>query len=434
MLKRYSREEMRGLWSPEAKFRNWLQVEFAVMQARAERGIIPFPIPVELFEKIIIDSEEINRLEKEVGHDVIAFLMHVSPQLPSELQPWLHRGMTSYDAQDTALSLTLVESVKLLITDVEEVMDALERRAREYKLTPMVGRTHGVHAEPITFGVKLAKWYVEMARHRERLERLVETVAVGKLSGAVGMYTLDPEIEATVCDLLNLKPILATQIIPRDIIAEYAATLALIAGSLGNFCTTLRGLARTEIREVMEFFDIEKQRGSSAMPHKKNPITWEQITGICRDIGSRFMTAFQNQVSWDERDLSNSAPERLLLPEITVYLDYVFVKFAKSITKMTVLPQQMMRNLSLMNGLIYSQEVLSLLASKGLPREEAYGIVREIVMTCWRSGFQLDFLSELEDNERVMELVSETELDACFNLDEKLKHVDHIFEEAFGKA
>jgi adenylosuccinate lyase len=405
------------------------------MQARIERGEINAQIPEGLLAKIIIDPDEINRIEEEVTkHDVIAFLMHVSPQLPPELRPWLHQKMTSYDAEDTGLSLTLVESVDLLIQDVLAVMHIMERTAFEHKQTVMIGRTHGIHAEPITFGVKFAKWHEEMARHLGRLQRLRKTVSVGKLSGAVGMYTLDPDVESMVCDKLGLTPVLASQIISRDIIAEYAATIAIIAGSIGNFCTTLRGLARTEIREVMEYFD-PGQRSSSAMPHKKNPISWENITGLCRDIGSRFMTAFQDQISWDERDLANSGPERLFLPEISIYLDFALARFAKSIDRMIVFPEQMRKNLGLTKGLVFSQDVQALLAEKsGLPREEAYGLVQQVALRCWESGFELDFLEELKRNETIMRHVSEPELAACFSLANKLRYVDDIFQMAFDAA
>ncbi len=433
MLNRYSRKDMGEKWSPKMKFFNWLRVEFAVMQARIERGEIKAVIPEGLLSQIIIDPDEINRIEEEITkHDVIAFLMHVSPQLPTELRSWFHQKMTSYDPQDTGLSITLVESVELLIQDVQEAMKIMKRIALEYKYTVMIGRTHGIHAEPITFGAKFAKWHSEMKRHLLRLQRLRETVAVGKLSGAVGFYTLEPEIEKAVCDRLGLKPVLATQIIPRDIISEYAATIAVIAGSLGNFCTTLRGLTRTEIREVMEYFDLN-QRGSSAMPHKKNPISWENVTSICRDIGSRFMTAFQNQISWDERDLANSASERLFLPEISVYLDYALTRFSKSIDKMIVFPEQMEKNLKMTKGLVFSQDVQALLASKsGLPREEAYAIVRAEALHCWESNFELYFLGLLLENETVMKYVAEAELEECFDLNRKLRFVDDIFRMAFG--
>ncbi len=433
MLDRYSRETMRDLWSPKAKFFNWLRVEFAVLKARSDRGEIPVRIPEELLTKIIIDPDEINRIEEKITkHDVIAFLMTVSPQLPEELKPWFHQKMTSYDPQDTGLSLTLIKAIDLLAQDTQEVMKIMKRVAFDYKNTPMIGRTHGIHAEPITFGVKFAKWYSEMGRHLKRLLRLRETAAVGKLSGAVGMFTLDPNLEEVVCEDLGLKPVLATQIIPRDIIVEYAATLVNIAGSLGNFCTTLRGLARTEIREVMEYFSPD-QRGSSAMPHKKNPISWENITSISRDIGSRFMTAFQNQVSWDERDLTNSASERLYLPEISVYLDFILVRFAKSIDKMLVFPGQMKKNLEITKGLIFSQDVQALLAIKsGLPREEAYGIVQRIALHCWEENYELDFFSELIKEEAVRKYVTEAELLTCFDLNQKLQFVDDIFKRAFG--
>lgn len=339
--------------------------------------------------------------------------------------------MTSYDPGDTGLSLMLVQSIDELIIGAKYVKDVLKKRAYEFKDTPMIGRTHGIHAEPITFGVKIANWYDEMDRDTKRLLKLRHNVAVGKISGAVGMFTLPPEVEQRVCEKLGLRPIITTQIISRDLISEYCATLAIIAGTLGKICTTLRGLTRTEIREVMEFFDRD-QRGSSAMPHKKNPIGWENIVGICRDIGSRFMTAFQNQITWDERDITNSAPERLILPEISVYMDYALYRFGGSFEKMLVFPEQMKRNLELMNGLIYSQDVQSLVAaSSGLPREEAYGLVREVVLRCWDSNFELNFHEELKKYPSILKYVGPYELERCFNLEEKLKHTDSIFKRVF---
>ncbi|MBU2219362.1 adenylosuccinate lyase [Patescibacteria group bacterium] len=432
MNKRYSRKKMVNLWSDKTKFFNWLKVEFTVMQARIEREEIKAKIPKDLLRKIIINPDEIHRIEKEVTkHDVIAFLMQVSPQLPEKLQSWFHNKMTSYDPQDTGLGITLVESTKIIIDDVKQVMVVMRRIALEHKYIPMIGRTHGVHAEPITFGVKVANWYDEMNRHLLRLKRLKKAVAFGKLSGAVGMYTLDPEIEEIVCAKLRLKPTIATQIISRDIVSEYVAVMAIIAGTIGKICTTLRGLARTEIREVMEYFD-PNQRGSSAMPHKKNPISWENISGICRDIGSRFMTAFQNQITWDERDLANSGSERLILPEVSVYTDYILARFTTSLDKMIIFPDQMKKNLEITKGLIFSQDVQSLLARKsGLPREQAYEIIRQEALKCWQSNFSFDFYTMLKKNRTIIEYVSEKELGECFSLKKKLQHVDYIFKKVF---
>ena len=440
MLQRYARKDspITRIWpaNEEYKFKMWLLVELTVLQARSELDEIPVSLSKKQIDRfvseIVIDPKEINRIEKDVTkHDVLAFLMHVSPQLPKRLRPWLHQKMTSYDPGDTGLSLMLVQSIDELVVGVKRVMSVLKQRAYEFKYDPMIGRTHGIHAEPITCGVKFANWYDEMKRHLDRLFRLRQNMAVGKISGAVGMYTLPPKIEQIVCYKLGLNPIITTQIISRDLISEYCATIAIIAGSIGKFCTTLRGLTRTEIREVMEFFDRE-QRGSSAMPHKKNPIGLENLVGVCRDIGSRFMTAFQNQITWDERDITNSAPERLILPEISVYLDYVLHRFADTFQKMMVFPKQMRKNLRLMKGLIYSQDVQSLVAAKsGLPREDTYGIVRKVVLRCWDSNFKLSFFNELKADECIMQYVSEAELKKCFSLNEKLKYTDYIFEQVF---
>jgi adenylosuccinate lyase len=440
MLQRYIRKgsPISKIWpaNEEYKFRMWLLVELTVLQVRSELGEIPISISKdqidELVKDIVIDPKEIDRIEREVTkHDVLAFLMHVSPQLPEYLRPWLHQKMTSYDPGDTGLSLMLAQSVDELIVGVKYVMSILKQRAYEFKLTPMVGRTHGIHAEPITFGVKIANWYDEMKRNLERLIRLRHQVAVGKISGAVGMYTIDPRVEEMVCKKLGLRPIVTTQVISRDIISEFCTTIAILAGTLGKMCTTLRGLTRTEIREVMEFFD-RMQRGSSAMPHKKNPISWENITGMCRYIASLVMVAFQDQITWDERDLTNSAPERLILPETSVYMDYVLYRFTESFKKMLVFPEQMKENLDLMKGLVYSQDVQSLVAAKsGLPREEAYGLVREVVLRCWDNNFKLDFFDELRKDSAIMQYISVSELGNCFSLVEKIKYANHIFWRVF---
>jgi len=434
MLKRYTGNAMGDLWIALAKFTGWTKVEIASIEARIEQGEIQAVVPEGIIKTIKIDPDEIDSIEGKTKHDVISYLMHVSPQLPTDLRPWFHHRMTSMDPQETALFMALVASLELLIADVDKLLAVIKQRSFEFKDTPMIGRTHGIHAEPITFGVKLAKWHDELQRHRSRLIEVRHCIAVGKLSGAVGMYTLDPKVEARVCEKLGLRPVLSTQIVPRDFITEYLGVLANIGGSLGCFATTLRGLTRTEIREVMEFFDFE-QRGSSAMPHKKNPIGLENVVSLSRLLGGYWTVAFQNQITWDERDLTNSANERVILPDASIVLDYALNRFTGILDKLIVFPEQMMHNINMMKGLIYSQDVQALVAEKsGLPREEAYGLVREVVMRCWKSNFELDFFIALAADDQIVQYVNRDELAQCFNLAEKLKFVDFIFERAYGQV
>lgn len=422
---------MKDIWSEESKFRNWARVEEAVLKAKVELGFLKISIPDNLADSLKIDPEEINHIEKEkTKHDVIAFLMHTSPQLPEELRPFWHAGMTSYDTQDTALSLQLVASVELLADRVKNLQNIIKKKAYKYKKVPQIGRTHGVHAEPITFGVKLANWYSEFSRHTARLQKLREGVAVGKISGAVGMYTLDPEIEKEACQILGLEPITATQIISRDIIAEYVSTLAIIAGTVEKIGVTIRTLQRTEILEAQEYFDSKNQRGSSAMPHKRNPISFENISGMANMMRGYAVTAFGTISTWDERDISNSGQERIFLPDASILLDYMLHRLAGSLEKIIVHPGRMKENIFLTKGLIFSQEVQTLLAQKSnLPREEAYKIVRDIAQACWDS--KKDFFEALDKNKKVRKYLSEKDLKKCFDLDAKLKHADFIFKKVF---
>lgn len=433
MISRYSTEEMSQIWSNENKFRNWVKVEAAVLQAKVNLGLLKVKIPKNLVESIKIEAEEINRIEKEITkHDVIAFLMHTSPQLSEELRPYWHAGMTSCDTQDTALSLQLVASIDFMLDRVKKIKDVLKKRAFEYKDVAQIGRTHGVHAEPITFGVKLAKWHDEFNRHIDRLNKLRKRVAVGKISGAVGMYSLDPRIEEETCRLLDLEPIIATQIISRDIIAEYVSTLAIIAGTVEKICVNVRTLQRTEILEAQEYFDPKNQRGSSAMPHKRNPISFENLSGMANIMRGYAVTALGAISTWDERDISNSGQERIFLPDASILLDYMLNRLTGSIGKLIVYPEKMKENLNLTKGLVFSQNVQTLLAEKSnLPREDAYKIVRDIAQKCWES--REDFHAALQKNKEVMKHISPKELEECFDLKNKLKHVDYIFEKVFDK-
>jgi len=433
MIKRYSRPEMARIWDPESKFRNFAIVEAAVLEARRNLGMLDVPVPpfMELAMSLIIDLAEIERIEKETRHDVIAFLMHTNPQLPPELRPEWHRKLTSYDTQDTAFSLMLRESVELLVKVLGDLMEAIKVRAFEYKTTPQIGRTHIVHAEPITFGVKLANWYDEFARHRVRLMRLKDLVSVIKLSGAVGMYSLSPEVEEETGRLLGLRPMITTQIISRDIIAEYLATLANIAGTIEKICVANRLMQQTEVLEVQEYF-APRQRGSSAMPHKRNPILDENLTGLARVVRNNAGVGFENQATWHERDISNSSAERIVLVDSSILLNFMIVRLTGIIRKLNVYPERMMRNLELTKGLIFSQDVQSLLAEKSsLPREEAYELVYNIAQQCIET--REDFQQALLASPEVMAHVTKEELAACFDLSAKLKHIVYIFEQVFGK-
>lgn len=432
MLKRYSRDQMSYVWSEKNKFFNWLLVEIAVLKARRKIGELNNKIPLKLAEKIHIDPEEINRIEKEITkHDVVAFLMHVSPQFPKKLRPWLHRGLTSYDVGDTALSLQLYDSVDILIQTLTELMNVIKLVALEYKYIPEIGRTHGIHAEPITFGVKLANWYAELERNRDRLRRLLTTVSVGKISGAVGIYTLYPRIEELVCEELELKPIIATQIIARDIVAEYMSTLGIVAATIGKISLNLRLLSQTEISEIMEPFGKD-QKGSSAMPHKKNPIGSENLSGLMRVVCSNVQVAYENLANcWHERSLDNSGSERVIIADSSILLDYAMARLTDLIRNMRVFPDRMLANLNQTKGLIFSQEVMMLVAEKsGLPREEAHTLVRDVALECWEN--KTDFLKDLLANETIRQFVSKKELQFCFNLKSKLKYVDYVFQRVFG--
>jgi adenylosuccinate lyase len=433
MLFRYSRKEMEGVWSEENKFRKWLKVELAVLNARNNLGELPHKIPKGLMEKIIIVPAEIDRIEKEITkHDVVAFLMHISPQLPEELRSWFHRGLTSYDIGDTALSLQMRESLILLIKGVERFMRVIKKVALEQKYSPEIGRTHGIHAEPITFGVKMANWYCELERHRSRLIQLQEAVSVGKISGAVGMYTIDPIIEKMVCAELKLFPILATQIISRDIVAEYMSTLGLACASIGKFATNIRLLSQTEIGEIMEPFSKD-QKGSSAMPHKKNPIGSENISGLMRVACANVQVAYENLSScWHERSLDNSGSERVIIADTSILLDYALARLANIIENMRVFPEKMSENLNRTKGLVFSQEVMMLVAEKSdLPREKAHTLVRDIALECWENNN--DFQEVLLADEHIMRFVSKNEINSCFDLQKKLQYVDYIFKKAFSE-
>jgi adenylosuccinate lyase len=426
MLKRYSRADMAQIWSDKSRFGYWVAVEVAVLRAKVQLGLIQVQVPDDLEDRIVIDVSEIERIEERTSHDVTAFLEHTSAQLPDDLKPHWHDKMTSYDTQDTALGLQLDASLNLILRGLENLMEVIHDLGLKHTDTAMIGRTHGVHAEPITFGVKAANWHAELARHSRRLQAVQNRAAVGKLSGAVGMYTLPPQVEEKVCEMLGLKPTIATQIISRDIHAEYLFVLALIAGTIAKIATNGRLMQQTEIGELQEAFG-KNQTGSSAMPHKRNPIGQENETGMARMMRGYALVGLENQDTWHERDLANSGPERIVLPDASILLDYMINRMRRIIQGWVVNPDRMMENLDKIGGLIYSQDVVALLTEKaGLPRQVAYTIVREIAQACITS--RGNFCDALLADERVTSIVSVDDIRNCFSLPEKLKYVGYVME------
>jgi adenylosuccinate lyase len=433
MIDRYTRKEMRELWSDKQRFLFWLQVELAVLTARVYLREIENAIPKDLESQIQIDPDEINRIEDEkTRHDILAFLEHVSPQFPEHLRPWLHRGMTSYDVVDTALMLAMRESLKLILEKIDRLLEVIKKRALEHKYTVKIGRTHGVHAEPITLGVEFANWHEELQRHKIRLERTVETISVGKISGAVGMYTLPPEVETVALRHLKLDSIIATQIISRDLITEVLGTLANLSATIGKIALNIRLAARTEVQEILEFFDVN-QKGSSAMPHKKNPIGPENLCGLMRQVVANHSVAAENQANcWEQRSLDNSGIERVIIPDSMALVDYALARLTGIIEKMLIFPENMLCNLNLTRGLVYSQNVMMLVAEKsGLPREDAHTLVRNVAIRCWET--KEDFFSALCRDPKICDYVSFEELSKCFDLERKIQYVDFIFKIVFGE-
>jgi len=441
MIKRYTREAMGRIWSDLRKFENWVRLEAESIRAQVALGMveIPHPIPGDLEQTIVIDPDEIQLIEDGdgterypgTGHDVMAFLQHTSEQLPEWLRPFWHLRMTSMDPGETSFFMQISESLRIIRQDVADLMLAVKDRALEHKHTPCIGRTHGVHAEPITFGVKLANWYAELDRHLIRIDQAYPRLAVGKLSGAVGMYTMDPQVESTVCQRLGLTPIIATQVIGRDLVAEYLSLLALIASSVEKIATNLRDLQKTEIREIQEPFR-KGQKGSSAMPHKRNPVGLENCCGLARVVQSNADVALRNQVNWHERDIANSSAERVVVVDSSIALDYILARLTRIIKGMTVNAERMLHNLNMTKGLVYSQEVMALVAERsGMPRTDAHRVVYDIAQACWDSGD--DFRLALKAS-RQLEAIPEGEIDKCFDLSEKIKHTDYIFNQVFGAA
>jgi len=427
---RYTHPEMGHLWSEQEKFETWLLVEIAAAEAMATEGIVPAEAVQEIKKKAGFSIDRIDAIEREVKHDVVAFTQAVAETV-GEAGRWIHFGLTSSDVVDTALALRLRDAADLILADVDALQDVLRSRAADHKRTLMVGRTHGVHAEPMTFGLKLALWYAEVERSRERVARARETVAVGKLSGAVGTFAhLPPSIEEKVCRSLGLKPApISSQILGRDRHAEMLGALAILASTLDRIAVEIRSLQRTEIREVEEFFD-RHQKGSSSMPHKRNPVNCEQVSGLARVIRANFQAALENIPLWHERDISHSSAERMILPSSFILTDHILRKITQIVDNLIVYPERMRENLESMRGLVFSGQVLLELARRGLSRDEAYRIVQRHAMAVW-SG-QSDFRSLLGKDPDVQAKLSPKDLDDTFDYESQIRQVDTIFQRVFG--
>jgi adenylosuccinate lyase len=426
MIDRYTRPEMGAIWTEENRFKAWLEVEILACEAWAELGEIPKEDVKKLRENASFDINRIKEIEEETRHDVVAFTRAVSETLGEE-RKWVHYGLTSTDVVDTALSYVLKQANAILLKDIENFVEILANKAKEHKYTVMMGRTHGVHAEPTTFGLKLALWLEEMKRNLERFKMASSDVEFGKISGAVGTYAnIDPFVESYVCEKLGLQQApISTQTLQRDRHAFYMGTLALIATSIEKFAVEIRGLQKSETREVEEFF-AKGQKGSSAMPHKRNPIGSENMTGMARVIRGYMTTAYENVPLWHERDISHSSAERIILPDATIALNYMLNRFGNIVKNLTVYPENMKRNMDRTLGLIYSQRVLLALIDKGMSREEAYDTVQPRAMEAWEK--QVQFRSLIEQDEKIAGLLSEAEIDDCFDYNYHIKHVDMIFE------
>ena len=435
MIPRYTRPQMAAIWTPETRFRIWFEIEAHAADAMAELGMIPKAAAKTIWAKgkaAQFDAARIDEIEREVKHDVVAFLTHLAEIVGPQAR-FVHQGMTSSDVLDTCLNVQLVRAADLLIADVDALTTALERRAREFKFTPTIGRSHGIHAEPTTFGLKLAFAYAEFARAKKRLTAARAEVATCAISGAVGTFAqVDPRIEAHVARQMGLKvePI-SSQVIPRDRHAMYFATLGVVAASVERLATEIRHLQRTEVLEAEEYFSAG-QKGSSSMPHKRNPVLSENLVGLSRMVRAYVTPALEDVALWHERDISHSSVERMIGPDATVTLDFALSRLAGVIDKLVVYPDTMRKNLDRLGGLVHSQRVLLALTQKGAAREDAYRLVQRNAMKAWAGGG--DFLALLKADHEVRKYLSEAELAASFDLDFHLAHVDTIFRRVFGKA
>ncbi len=435
MIPRYSRREMTALWEPQTRFRIWFEIEAHACDALAEIGVIPKEAAKAIWEKggkLTFDVARIDEIEKETKHDVIAFLTYLAEHIGPEAR-FLHLGMTSSDVLDTCLAVQLSRAADILIKDIDSLLAALKRRAFEHKMTPTIGRSHGIHAEPVTFGLKLAEAHAEFTRSRARLAAAKKEIATCAISGAVGTFAnIDPRVEAHVAAKLGLKPEpVSTQIIPRDRHAMFFVTLAVVASSVERLAVEIRHLQRTEVLEAEEYF-AEGQKGSSAMPHKRNPVLSENLTGLARLVRSMALPAMEDVALWHERDISHSSVERMIGPDATITLDFALARLAEIIENLLVYPANMQKNLDALGGLIHSQRVLLALTQKGVSREVAYNLVQRNAMPVWRG--EGDFLTLLKKDANVRKALSDAELEELFDLGYHLKHVDFIFKRVFDEA
>lgn len=429
MITRYSRPEMTSIWSDESKYNNWLRVEIAVCEAWAEYGKIPKDAVEEIKARAGFDVDRINELEKELKHDVIAFLTSVSEHV-GENSRFIHLGLTSSDVLDTALALQLKDSSEILIKDLESVLEVLKRRALEHKNTVMIGRTHGIHAEPKTLGLVFALWYDEMKRNLERMQRAKDVISVGKISGAVGTYAnVEPHVEEFACRRLGLEPAtISTQVVQRDIHADFFLTLSIIASTIEKIAVEVRHFQRTEVLELEEPFG-KGQKGSSAMPHKRNPILSENLCGLSRLVRSYAVSALENIPLWHERDISHSSVERVIGPDGTILLDFMLNRLEYLLDGLQVYPENMEKNIWLTRGLVFSQKVLLKLIDKGFSREDAYKIVQNNAMETWKGSD--DFKDLLIKDKSIKDSLTLEEIEECFDVTADLKNIDSIFERVF---
>jgi len=429
MIPRYTRPEMGRLWSDENRFATWLEVEVATTAVLTERGIVPESALQAIKQKARFDVSRIEEIEREVQHDVIAFVSCVAENVGPEGR-WIHYGLTSSDVVDTALAILMRDACDLTAVALEKLVDAVKERAFRHRHAAMIGRTHGVHAEPMTFGLKMALWYAELERHRERLAHARRTIAVGKLSGAVGTFShLDPDVEAAVCARLGLTPApVSSQVLQRDRHAQVLTTLALVAASLEKFATEIRALQKTEVREVEEPFG-KGQKGSSAMPHKRNPVGCEQVSGLARLVRSNALASLENVALWHERDISHSSVERVIVPDSFLALDHMLHRFTRIVSGMTVDEARMKRNLDLGRGLVFSGQLLLELTARGMRREDAYRVVQGHAMEAWRH--EGDFHKKVREDPEIRGILTEGEIDEVFRLERYLTHVDDVFARVF---
>ncbi len=435
MIPRYARPEMTAIWSPETKFRIWFEIEAHACDAMAELGVIPKENAEAVWKArdVEFDVARIDEIEAVTKHDVIAFLTHLAEIVGQDEARFVHQGMTSSDVLDTTLNVQLTRAADILIADMEALLGALKKRAFEHKLTMRIGRSHGIHAEPVTMGLTFARFYAEMSRNLRRLHAARDEIATGAISGAVGTFAnIDPAVEAHVCEKLGLSPEpVSTQVIPRDRHAAFFAALGVVASSIENIATEIRHMQRTEVLEAEEFFS-KGQKGSSAMPHKRNPVLTENLTGLARLVRSAVTPALENVALWHERDISHSSVERGIGPDATIHLDFALVRLTGVIEKLVVYPENMMSNLNKFRGLVHSQRVLLALTQKGVSREDSYRYVQRNAMKVWEAG--ADFMEELKGDPDVTAVLSDAEIEEKFDLGYHTKNVDTIFERVFGES